>query len=78
MPCLSAEPPNIGVFWNFDSFHRLISPDSIYHNIKSALANQGHLGQVSIWAYCDDDDDDLFLPDITMIPTGGKFVCFLF
>ncbi|CAN6885825.1 unnamed protein product, partial [Brassica oleracea var. botrytis] len=53
------EPPNIGVFWNFDSSHRLISPDS-------------HLGQVSIWAYCDDDDDDLFLPDITMIPTGGN------
>lgn len=74
MKLLAKEPPNIGVFWNFDSSRRIISsPDSIYHNVKSAFANQGHIGQVSVWAYCDDDDDDdLFLPDITMIPTGNR------
>lgn len=47
-----------------------MSPDIIYHNIKSALAKQGHHGQVSVWAYCD-DDDLLLLPNITMVPTGN-------
>ncbi|KAF3484830.1 hypothetical protein F2Q69_00056495 [Brassica cretica] len=70
-----------GVFWNLD-YSRLppISPDIIYNNIKSALAQQGHHGQgrlngpdhgqVSVWAYCD-DDDLLLLPNITMVPTGN-------
>lgn len=65
-----APEPNIGVFWNLDYSPEIISRNGIYHNVKSALANQGHHGKVCVWAYCDDDDDDLLLPNITMVPTG--------
>ncbi|KAJ4904554.1 Uncharacterized protein Rs2_18505 [Raphanus sativus] len=67
-----APEPNIGVFWNLDYSPEIISRNGIYHNVKSALANQGHHGKVCVWAYCDDDDDDLLLPNITMVPTGNR------
>lgn len=43
----------------------------IYHNVRSALENQGHRGQVSIWAYCEKNDLLLFIC-ITMISTRNR------
>ena len=58
-----AHGSNIGIFW-YDL-------DMIYHNVRSALENQGHRGQVSIWAYCEKNDLLLFIC-ITMIPTRNR------
>ncbi|KAL0772670.1 LOW QUALITY PROTEIN: hypothetical protein Bca101_037821 [Brassica carinata] len=55
---------NTGVFWNLDDCE---TPDDtdIYQNVKSALANQGCHGQVSIWAYCEEDKEPI--PGITLV-----------
>ncbi|KAL0725563.1 hypothetical protein Bca4012_040162 [Brassica carinata] len=62
-----AHVANTGVFWNLDDCE---IPDhiDIYQNVKSALANQGCHGQVSIWAYCEEDKEPL--PGITFVSTG--------
>ncbi|KAG2287659.1 hypothetical protein Bca52824_047263 [Brassica carinata] len=56
-----------GVFWNLDDCE---TPDDtdIYQNVKSALANQGCHGQVSIWAYCEEDKEPI--PGITLVSAG--------
>ena len=58
---------NTGVFWNLDDCE---TPDDtdIYQNVKSALANQGCHGQVSIWAYCEEDKEPI--PGITLVSAG--------
>ncbi|KAL0867085.1 hypothetical protein Bca101_046203 [Brassica carinata] len=62
-----AHVANTGVFWNLDDCE---IPDhiDIYQNVKSALVNQGCHGQVSIWAYCEEDKEPL--PGITFVSTG--------
>ena len=58
---------NTGVFWNLDDCE---IPDDIdiYQNVKSALANQGCHGQVTIWAYCEEDKEPV--PGITLVSAG--------
>ncbi|XP_048612063.1 uncharacterized protein LOC111201740 [Brassica napus] len=60
---------NTGVFWNLDDCE---TPDDtdIYQNVKSALANQGCHGQVSIWAYCEEDKEPI--PGITLVSAGDE------
>ncbi|WZZ52504.1 hypothetical protein YC2023_052611 [Brassica napus] len=62
-----AHVANTGVFWNLDDCE---IPDDIdiYQNVKSALANQGCHGQMSIWAYCEEDKEPL--PGITLVSAG--------
>ncbi|CAF2267268.1 unnamed protein product [Brassica napus] len=59
-----AHVANTGVFWNLDDCE---IPDDIdiYQNVKSALANQGCHGQVTIWAYCEEDKEPV--PGITLV-----------
>lgn len=47
-------------------------PDSIYHNIKSALANKGYRGNVEIWVYGEKNKiwDEFIFVGITVIPEG--------
>ncbi|CAN7057102.1 unnamed protein product [Brassica rapa subsp. trilocularis] len=58
-----------GVFWNLDDCE---IPDDIdiYQKVKSALANQGCHGQMSIWAYCEEDKEPL--PGITLVSVGDE------
>ncbi|KAG2325667.1 hypothetical protein Bca52824_008395 [Brassica carinata] len=63
-----AHVANTGVFWNLDDCKIPDGIDHIYQNVKSALANQGCHGQVSIWAYCEEDKEPL--PGITFVSTG--------
>ncbi|CAH8337918.1 unnamed protein product [Eruca vesicaria subsp. sativa] len=67
----------IGVFWNMEDcpIPKSLDPDKIYRNVKSGLANQGCHGEVSIWAYCE-KDNDLSLADVTLVPAGDKSVRF--
>ncbi|KAF2604507.1 hypothetical protein F2Q70_00026727 [Brassica cretica] len=60
---------NTGVFWNLDDCE---TPDDIdiYQNVESALANQGCHGQVSIWAYCEEDKEPI--PGITLVSAGDE------
>ncbi|CAN6829378.1 unnamed protein product, partial [Brassica oleracea] len=60
---------NTGVFWNLNDCE---TPDDtdIYQNVKSALANQGCHGQVSIWAYCEEDKEPI--PGITLVSAGDE------
>ncbi|KAF3553376.1 hypothetical protein F2Q69_00015264 [Brassica cretica] len=64
-----AHVANTGVFWNLDDCE---IPDDIdiYQNVKSALANQGCHGQMSIWAYCEEDKEPL--PGITLVSAGDE------
>lgn len=58
---------NTGVFWNLDDCE---IPDDvdIYQNVKSALANQGCHGQMSMWAYCEEAKEPI--PGITLVSPG--------
>ncbi|KAJ4904736.1 putative endonuclease or glycosyl hydrolase [Raphanus sativus] len=64
-----AHVANTGVFWNLDDCE---IPDDvdIYQNVKSALANQGCHGQMSMWAYCEEAKEPI--PGITLVSPGDE------
>lgn len=70
-PLLAWAVANTGVFWYLDDCEIPDDIDHIYQNVKTALANQGCHGQMSIWAYCvEDKAEPLPLPGITLVSAG--------
>ncbi|CAN7095516.1 unnamed protein product, partial [Brassica rapa subsp. narinosa] len=65
----------IGVFWDVKEcpIPAGLDPGSIFRNIKSALAKQGYLGELTIRPYCDKDQfpdgpDDFESAGMKLVP----------
>ncbi|CAN7018363.1 unnamed protein product [Brassica oleracea var. botrytis] len=56
-PITPVEGAKTGVFWNVEDcpFPVGFSPDMIYHKIESALSEWCNVGNMSMWAYVDEE-----------------------
>lgn len=77
---LNVAEAKTGVFWDVKEcpIPTGLDPDSIFRNIKSALAKNGYYGELTIMPYCDknqfpDGPDDFESAGMKLVPEGYFF-----